>query len=209
MLHDGWTLLDQPSCEGCNATLMKYNDSNADNNNIYAATSSSSAEVIKGQCVNVECPLSYTAEDNIDKSDGDGSTKVQSWDTSCNKENGCTSYDEDDSYFFEEDDPAIIQMQLIEMRKRDLIINNNINVDKVDAQCGNTNNSDEIETTVSHHEDNNCQEEDNVNDNTIPAPDEINNDGELTNAMEDTNEEEVKMKSYINAFDTNRRHSAR
>ena len=125
---------------------MKHNDSNDDNDNFHAAISSLHAKVVKGQCVNVECPLSHTVEDNIDMFDGERSTKVQSWDTSSNKHNCCNSYNEDDSYFFEEDDPTIIRMQLNKMRKRGLIINNNIYFYKIDAQYDTINNSNNLET---------------------------------------------------------------
>ena len=116
MLNDGWTLLDQPPCKGCNAPLMKYNNDNTTD---------------AGQCINAECPLNHDSSE--------GSTQVQSWD---HKDSMGNSYDEDD-YSFEYDDPAIIQMQLNEMRKRGLIINNiGVQVDKDDSG------SDHVENEV-------------------------------------------------------------
>ena len=47
------------------------------------------------------------------------------------------------------------EMKLNETRKRRLIINNNINFDNADTQGDNTITRNEIETTVSHHDDSN------------------------------------------------------
>jgi len=193
MLNDGWTLLDQPPCKGCNAPRMKYNDDN---------------KTDIGQCVNVECPLNH---DN-----SEGSTQVQSWDD--NKDSIGNSYDEDD-YSFEEDDPAIIQMQLNEMRKRGLIINNTgVQVGKDDGGSDHVEN-DVIEETnnvvtgeceviedVISHDDEVQNEEMPVDEHEIPSDEaenlvEDNLDDHNDEVKDVIEEEEVKMKSYVTMLD--------